>query len=67
MIDRRKISGRETYILDEDQLKELEDASLTGVMRDVTESIKKLEVEDAKQPSSEEDDEDPFRSLRIDD
>ena len=68
MSEKPKISARETYVLDEDQLKELDEASLTGVMRDVTESIKKLELaQQEQQPTDDDSDDDLFRSLRVDD
>jgi hypothetical protein len=54
---KRTISARETYILDEDTLEELDELSLTGVMRDVTESIRNLEIEqEADRPEADQDD-----------
>ena len=40
------VSARETYVLDDDQIEELDEASLTGVMRDVTGTIETLEFDD---------------------
>ena len=34
-----------TYVLDENELEELDDASLTTVMRDVTEALRRIELE----------------------
>lgn len=57
MNTKRTISARETYILDEDTLEELDELSLTGVMRDVTESIRNLEIEqEADRPEADQDD-----------
>lgn len=43
--NKRRISPGDTYVLDEKDIKELDDASLTGVMRGVTDTIKELELE----------------------
>jgi hypothetical protein len=49
MAEKRTVSARDTYVLDDEALQELDDVSLTGVMRDVTESIKKLEFEQQRE------------------
>jgi hypothetical protein len=42
MGDNSKISGRDTYVFDKDELEELDELSLTSVMTDATESIRKM-------------------------
>ena len=46
MAKKPEMSGRLTIVLDEDELKELDDATLTTVLRDATNSIKQIEIED---------------------
>ena len=62
MAEKPVVSARETYILDEDELRELEESSLTGVMRDITDRFKLDGVPgaDDEAPSLDEDD---FSSL----
>lgn len=45
MATRKRISAAETYVLDDETLEELGDASLTGVMRDVTDTIRRMEID----------------------
>ncbi len=52
MATKQNISARETYVLDDDALEELDEISLTGVMRDVTESIRKLEFEQEREAAA---------------
>lgn len=49
MDEKQAVSARDTYVLDEEALEELDEISLTGVMRDVTESIRKLEIEQSRE------------------
>lgn len=56
----RKISPRETVVLDDDELAELDDASLTGVMRELTSTLQELDPENG---AAEDDDEMDFGSL----
>lgn len=58
MSDKQPISARETYILDEDELDQLDELSLTSVIEDLSGSVRQLQSEpepDAhalEQPSS---------------
>ena len=52
MGDKRKISSRETYVLDEKDLEELDEATLTSVLRDISISIEGIDpdAEDESEP-----------------
>ena len=57
MAKKPEISARETIVLDDKTLEELDDVSLTGVMRDMSETIDRLleaEQESERQRESEE-------------
>lgn len=56
MSKKREIHPRETYVLDDEDLQELDDASLTGVMRDLTSTLKIQSPDD--EVSDEDADED---------
>jgi hypothetical protein len=61
MADKRKISAAETYVLDDDEVEELDQMSLTGVLRDVTGAVSQIENE--SEPAEDEDDELDFSQL----
>ena len=48
-----QVSARETYILDDESLAELEDASLTGVMRDLTSTMEQALPQDVASEDDE--------------
>jgi len=54
MSKQQQVSARETYVLDDDVLAELEDVSLTGVMRDLTSTMKQALPQDV--PTEDGDD-----------
>lgn len=62
MAEKPSINPRETYVIDEDELQDLEDSSLTGVMRDITNTFKLdgIPGEETESPSLDDDD---FSSL----
>lgn len=47
----------ETYVLDDDDIRELDEVSLTGVMRDATNTIKRMQIEQEKADRQAGDDE----------
>lgn len=63
MAEKKSVSGRETYVLDEEQIDELDAVSLTGVMRDITGTIEQLETEEREELVGEIDDETDWSKL----
>lgn len=64
MSEKSPVSGRETYVLDDHDIEELEHASITGVLRDVTDAIEKVETEQRRDLPDEIDDDDWSSLLR---
>lgn len=54
MADEPNINPAETYVLDDDELEELDQLSLTGVMRDVTGAVRQLEEESDETPKKDQ-------------